>query len=103
MPGVWHGLLVVQPQMARKIFKAIQTETLPSVAKTCAAGEALTQVPAALAIRVHRSMPSPTSTVLPTFTSERAATLQPTRLCGRNPWHAFLTGSRIGVCSNHCV
>src|SRR5438874_6232572 len=25
------------------------------------------------------------------------------RLCGRNPWHAFLTDSRIGVCSNHCV
>ncbi len=26
-----------------------------------------------------------------------------TRLCGRNPSHAFLTGSRIGFCSNHCV
>jgi transposase len=25
------------------------------------------------------------------------------RLCGRNPWHAFLTDSRIGVYSNHCV
>ena len=26
-----------------------------------------------------------------------------TRPCGRNPWHAFLTGSRIGVYSNHCM
>jgi transposase len=25
------------------------------------------------------------------------------RLCGRNPSHAFLTDSRIGICSNHCV
>ena len=25
------------------------------------------------------------------------------RLCGRNPCHAFLTGSRIGIYSNHCV
>jgi transposase len=29
--------------------------------------------------------------------------IEGTRLCGRNPWHAFLTGSRIGFCSNHCV
>ncbi len=26
-----------------------------------------------------------------------------TRPCGRNPSHAFLTDSRIGLCSNHCV
>ncbi|HEX5327785.1 MAG TPA: DUF6496 domain-containing protein, partial [Acetobacteraceae bacterium] len=25
------------------------------------------------------------------------------RPCGRNRCHAFLTGSRIGFCSNHCV
>ncbi len=25
------------------------------------------------------------------------------RPCGRNPSHAFLTDSRIGLCSNHCV
>jgi len=32
--------------------------------------------------------------------SGSADTLRP---CGRNPCHAFVTDSRIGFCSNHCV
>src|SRR6476646_2951491 len=44
-----------------------------------------------------RPLPGQVSAEINTWKTDR------TRLCGRNPWHAFLTDSRIEVYSNHCV
>ncbi len=39
----------------------------------------------------------------PTAGYRKGQVVRGPRPCGRNPSHAFLTDSRIGLCSNHCV